>query len=245
MPDSFVIQAPHPWDFPGKNPGAGCDFLPQRIFPTQRIQLVSPALQIDSLPLSHLGSQWATILPINLLLVKTLKTSGGRGAVLCFQNLVFRELSGTCKIWKKASIAFINTVFFQSRYLRFSHYWQISSLLSSSFSSFLLIFSLLSLPSFLPSFPSSFLLQLYNSVNILSLVPDPLIVKPANCQPVKSECTLKLLLARGCQLWGSCLCGQCGVKAVCTVMISVYGYDITFHMLRLTALKNIFKEIML
>ena len=47
---------------------------------------------------------------------------GGRGAVLCFQNLVFRELSGTCKIWKKASIAFINTVFFQSRYLRFSHY---------------------------------------------------------------------------------------------------------------------------
>ena len=180
MPDSFVIQAPHPWDFPGKNPGADCDFLLQRIFPTQRIQLVSPALQTDSLPLSHLGSQWTTILLINLLLVKTLKTSGGRGPVLCFQNLVFRELSGTCKIWKKASIAFINTVFFQSRYLRFSHYWQISSLFSSSFSSFFLIFSLLSLPSFLPSFPSSFLLQLYNSVNIFSLV-----ARPTDCQTSK------------------------------------------------------------
>lgn len=38
---------------------------------------------------------------------------------------------------------------------------------------------------------------------------------------------LKLLLARGYQLWCSCLCGQCGVKAVCTVTISVYGYDIS------------------
>ena len=41
-----------PWDSPGKNTGVGCHFLFQGIFPTQG----TPALQADSLPLSHLGS---------------------------------------------------------------------------------------------------------------------------------------------------------------------------------------------
>ena len=38
------------WGFPGKNTKAGCHFLLQWIEPA------SPALQTDSLPLSHLGS---------------------------------------------------------------------------------------------------------------------------------------------------------------------------------------------
>ena len=48
-----------PWDFPSKNSGVGCHFLLQEIFSTQGS---SPHLlqllhwQVDSLPLSHLGS---------------------------------------------------------------------------------------------------------------------------------------------------------------------------------------------
>ena len=42
-------------DFPGKNAGVGCQFLLQRIFPTQGLNLF-PALQAGSLPLSHQGS---------------------------------------------------------------------------------------------------------------------------------------------------------------------------------------------
>ena len=38
--------------FPGNNTGVGCHFLPQGIFPTQRSN-PSPALQVNSLPLSH------------------------------------------------------------------------------------------------------------------------------------------------------------------------------------------------
>ena len=47
----------HPWDSPGKNTGMGCHFLLLRgIFLTQRLNpclLLSPALAVDSLPLSH------------------------------------------------------------------------------------------------------------------------------------------------------------------------------------------------
>ena len=49
-----------PWDSPGKNTGVGCHFLLQGIFPTQGldpgIEPTSPAWQVDSLSLSHLGS---------------------------------------------------------------------------------------------------------------------------------------------------------------------------------------------
>ena len=52
-----------PWDFPGKNTGVGCYFLLQGIFPTQGS---NPCLlhllhwQVDTLPLSHLGSPTIT-----------------------------------------------------------------------------------------------------------------------------------------------------------------------------------------
>ena len=71
MSDSFVtpwIVGPRVlclWDFPGKynaggkNTGVGCHFPLQGIFPTQwsnpRLLIASPALQVNSLPLSHLG----------------------------------------------------------------------------------------------------------------------------------------------------------------------------------------------
>ena len=48
-----------PWNFPGKNTGVGCRALLQGIFQTQGL---NPGLlyllhwQVDSLPLSHLGS---------------------------------------------------------------------------------------------------------------------------------------------------------------------------------------------
>ena len=47
-----------PWNFPGENTGVGCHFLLQGIFLTRGLNPspVSPALQADSLPLSHLGS---------------------------------------------------------------------------------------------------------------------------------------------------------------------------------------------
>ena len=53
-----------PWDSPGKNTGVCCYILLQRIFPTQGS---NPHLlhllhwQVDSLPLSHLGSPFTTI----------------------------------------------------------------------------------------------------------------------------------------------------------------------------------------
>ena len=45
-----------PWDFPGKNTGTGCHSLLQGIFPTQGSNLHLLYWQVDSLPLSHLGS---------------------------------------------------------------------------------------------------------------------------------------------------------------------------------------------
>ena len=46
------------WDFSGKNTGVGCHFLLQGLFLTQRANAspVSPALHVDSLPLSHQAS---------------------------------------------------------------------------------------------------------------------------------------------------------------------------------------------
>ena len=45
-----------PWDCPDKNTRVGCHFLLQGTFPTQRMEPESPAWQVDTLPLCHLGS---------------------------------------------------------------------------------------------------------------------------------------------------------------------------------------------
>ena len=46
-----------PWDFPGRNTGADCHFFLQGTFPTQGSNLHVLHWQVDSLPLSHQGSQ--------------------------------------------------------------------------------------------------------------------------------------------------------------------------------------------
>ena len=57
---TVTCQAPRPWNFPGKNTGAGCHFLLQGIFPTQGS---NPCLfcllhwQTGSLPAEPLGTQ--------------------------------------------------------------------------------------------------------------------------------------------------------------------------------------------
>ena len=45
----------YPWEFPGKNPGLGCHFLLQGIFPTQGLNPHLLHWQVGSLPLSHPG----------------------------------------------------------------------------------------------------------------------------------------------------------------------------------------------
>ena len=50
-PWTVACQDLCPWDFPGKNTEVGCHFLP-----SPGIELVSLAWQVDSVPLSHLGS---------------------------------------------------------------------------------------------------------------------------------------------------------------------------------------------
>ena len=49
-------KAPLSMGFPGKNTGVGCHFLLLVVFPTQGVKPASPALQADSLLLSHQGS---------------------------------------------------------------------------------------------------------------------------------------------------------------------------------------------
>ena len=44
------------WDFPGKNTGVGCHFFSPGDLPDPGIKPESPALQVDSLPLSHKGN---------------------------------------------------------------------------------------------------------------------------------------------------------------------------------------------
>ena len=72
-PCTIAHQAPL-WNFPGKNTGAGCQFLLQGIFLTQRLILCHLCLQnwlTDSLPLCHLGSPYVTwIVNISILQMK-------------------------------------------------------------------------------------------------------------------------------------------------------------------------------
>ena len=74
-----------PWDFPGKNTGAGCHSLLQGIFPTQGWEPsfpASPALAGRALPLSHLGSH-------QQLLVKFKWYKKGFSLLLCVVHCHF------------------------------------------------------------------------------------------------------------------------------------------------------------
>ena len=55
---TVALQAPLPWDSPGKNTGVGCHFFLQGIFPSQGSNLCLLGLlywQVGSLPLATLG----------------------------------------------------------------------------------------------------------------------------------------------------------------------------------------------
>ena len=51
-----------PWDFPGKSLQVGCHFLLQRIFPTQGSNPRLLPWQVDSLPRSHRGRPYMSVL---------------------------------------------------------------------------------------------------------------------------------------------------------------------------------------
>ena len=58
-PQTVAARLLHPWDFPGENTGVGCHFLLQGDLPNPGLKPLSPespALQADSLLLSHWGS---------------------------------------------------------------------------------------------------------------------------------------------------------------------------------------------
>ena len=50
--------------FPGKNTRVSCHFLLQGIFPAQKLNPCLLHLQVDSLPLSHLGSPRVNAIPV-------------------------------------------------------------------------------------------------------------------------------------------------------------------------------------
>ena len=60
-----------PWDSPGKNTGVGSRFPSPEDVSDPGIKPVSPALQADSLPLSHRGSPYTRTCMINIENVKT------------------------------------------------------------------------------------------------------------------------------------------------------------------------------
>ena len=57
-------RLPRPWDSPGKNTGVGCHCPPPGDLPDPGIEPRSPALQADSLPLSHQGSPYCDSITI-------------------------------------------------------------------------------------------------------------------------------------------------------------------------------------
>ena len=64
-----ATRLPHPWDPPGKNTGVDCHALLQGNLPDpggESTSPVGPALQADSLLLSHQGSTWCILMMINL-----------------------------------------------------------------------------------------------------------------------------------------------------------------------------------
>ena len=64
-PRTIVHKGLCPWNFSGRNTGAGCHFLLQGIFPTQRLNPHLLGLlhwEADSLPLHHLGKAEFTTL---------------------------------------------------------------------------------------------------------------------------------------------------------------------------------------
>ena len=92
-----------PWNFPDKNTGVGLHFLLQGIFPTQGSNLRLMHWQVDSWPLSHLGSSWATQVASSIL-VATLKKEKGTDTDDTNSNVsrqYIQNIISTCNQYRK------------------------------------------------------------------------------------------------------------------------------------------------
>ena len=75
LPGLYPSMLLCPRDFPGKNTGVGCHFFLPRIFPTQGSNPCLLHWQVDSLPLTHQGSQRVKDDAINLVFHHVLLTA--------------------------------------------------------------------------------------------------------------------------------------------------------------------------
>ena len=80
-----------PWDFPGRDTRVGCQFLLQRIFPTQGSSPHLLLWQEDSLPLSHLGSPLDITEELLLMLLDLVVKIGKSPDFLEMRNPYLRE----------------------------------------------------------------------------------------------------------------------------------------------------------
>ena len=93
MPDSVTpmdyspARLLGPWDSPGKNPGVGCHALLQGIFLTQGWNLNPLHWQVDSLPLSHLGSHICTFFSVFFSILVLSQDTGYKFPVLYSRTL--------------------------------------------------------------------------------------------------------------------------------------------------------------
>ena len=76
-----------PWNSPGKNTGVGCHFLFQGLFQTEELNSSLQHWQVDSLPLTYLGSPHTLYLYLNnatlvvLLSTPTQTSAGGHQSI--------------------------------------------------------------------------------------------------------------------------------------------------------------------
>ena len=91
-----------PWNSPGRNTGVGCHFLLQGIFVTRENEPASPALQVDSVPLSRQGnpawhhSKWYTFMSCLICTVSHLNQTLRFLRILNFFNPFYPQ-SRSCR----------------------------------------------------------------------------------------------------------------------------------------------------
>ena len=69
-PWTVALQAPLSRGFPRQEYWSGLPFPSLQNFPRQGIEPTSPAWQVESLPLSHLGSPWGSLITLKFIKVK-------------------------------------------------------------------------------------------------------------------------------------------------------------------------------
>ena len=99
-----------PWNFPGKNTGVGCHFLPQEIFPTQGSNPGLPRCRQTLYHLSHQGSPFYSYVSIKWRKVCFFWVDWGKeelwGLISCFSN--FNRVSLAWKIYQRRWFAYMH-----------------------------------------------------------------------------------------------------------------------------------------